>query len=525
MKKTKYIIIIIIALLFIALTNKNKGDFFAKIRTLSQIFSLVEDNYVEDVDMDKLVEGSIRGMLETLDPHSTFMTAEEFEKIQENFDQEFEGIGIEFSIIDGFITVISPIPGTPSERAGLIGGDQFIKINGESSYKITQEEVFNKLRGPKGTDVNITISRLGTDDFDVTLIRDKIPIVSVLASFLYNKDTGYIKVNRFAKKTYNEIETAIDSLENHGMENLILDLRSNGGGLMDQALELLDLFINSNDTLLYTKGRILHSNDVFYATRNIRDKDYLPIVVLINRSSASASEIIAGGIQDLDRGLVVGETSFGKGLVQRQYPLVDGSAARITIAKYYTPSGRLIQRDFDEGLFEYYNNLNTQNREIDDSLTQLKPKFKTKKGREVLGGGGITPDIFIAHKQITKDAQALVFHPKRIIFKYANIIKSKYSNLTFEQFLNQINMGKLKRNKALSFKKFKEWLKQLDEKEFNIINQDSLEHNWDYIMNTIVAEVGKNLWGKDSYYHLSLINDVQFQKGFENLNLAKDFLK
>ncbi|MBI65351.1 MAG: hypothetical protein CMG64_03565 [Candidatus Marinimicrobia bacterium] len=523
MKRAKYIIIIIVSLLFVALTNRNKSDFFSKIRTLSQIFDLVQDNYVEDVDMDELVEGSIRGMLETLDPHSTFMTSDEFEKIQENMQQEFEGIGIEFSIIDGFITVISPIPGTPSERAGLIGGDQFIKINGESAYKITQEEVFNKLRGPKGTSVDITISRLGVDNFDVTLIRDKIPITSVLASFLYNEDTGYIKVNRFAKKTFNEIKTSIDSLESHGMQNLILDLRSNGGGDMDQALELFDLFINSNDTLLYTKGRIANSNDVFYATRSMYDKDYIPIVILINRSSASASEIIAGGMQDLDRGLVVGETSFGKGLVQRQYPLLDGSAARITIARYYTPSGRLIQRDFEEGLFEYYNDLNTQNREVDDSLTQLKPKFKTKGGREVLGGGGITPDVFIANDEITQDAQKLIFSPKRIIFKYANIIKSKYANLTFEEFFKKNKS--IKKDKEFKFDKFKSWFKKTENKEFIILNQDSLEYNWDYISNRIAAEVGKNLWGKDSYYHLSLLNDTQFQEGFKNMSLAEKYLK
>ena len=221
--------------------------------------------------------------------------------MQESLEGEFEGIGIEFAILDGYITVISPIPGTPSDKAGLVGGDKIVKIDGESAYKITQDEVFKKLRGERGSSVEVTIQRIGLEEnIIVNLVRDKIPIYSVMASFLFNEDTGYIKVNRFAQQTFDEVKTAYDELEKSGMKNLILDLRNNGGGLMDQAISILDMFINSNDTILYTKGRIQNANEVFYANKNRRDKE-IPIVVLINRSSASASEIVSGAFQDLDR--------------------------------------------------------------------------------------------------------------------------------------------------------------------------------------------------------------------------------
>ncbi len=504
MKILKISTILVISCLIFFAAKSGASSYFSSLNKLTYVLNLVDEIYVEEPDIEELIEGSIRGLLETLDPHSSYISSEEFEKIKETFDQEFEGIGIEFSILDGFITVISPIPETPSERAGLMAGDQFVKINGESAYKIQQDEVIKKLRGPKGSSVTITVSRSGVDNFDVILVRDKIPITSVLASFLYNDDTGYIKVNRFAKKTFREISNSIDSLENYGMENLILDLRNNGGGLMDQAVELLDMFVNSNDTLLYTKGRIPQANEVFYATQNYLDKRF-PIIVLINRSSASASEIIAGGMQDLDRGIVVGETSFGKGLVQRQIPLQDGSAARITIAQYFTPSGRLIQRDFSDGLYDYYDDLNSQNREI-SNLDSL-PQFYTKKGRTVYGGGGITPDIYIKNDVLSEDSRKLLFNPDRLLFKFANDIKNE------KKVTNKI-----------SLQNFKKWANQNDYKNINKLDSDSLKLNWDYIANNILAEVNKSLYDKNMYYKTLLNEDKQFQAALENLKLAKSIL-
>ena len=509
MKHFKIFFIIILSIFIFFAAKSGASNYFSSLNKLTYVLNLVDEIYVDEPDVDELVEGSIRGLLETLDPHSAYISADEFEKIKETFDQEFEGIGIEFSILDGFITVIAPIPETPSERAGLIAGDQFVKIDGESAYKIKQDEVIKKLRGPKGSAVTVTVSRSGVDNFDVILIRDKIPITSVLAAFLYNDETGYIKVNRFAKKTYKEVKTAIDSLENHGMKNLILDLRNNGGGLMDQAVDLLDLFINSNDTLLYTKGRIPQANETFYAKTNFMDKQ-CPIIVLINRSSASASEIIAGGLQDLDRGIVVGETSFGKGLVQRQIPLNDNSAVRITIAQYFTPSGRLIQRDFSDGLYDYYDDLNNANREAENDRLDSLPKFKTRSGRTVYGGGGITPDLFITNINLSEDTQKLIYNVDRLLFKYANIIKNQKTTI---------------KKKNLSFKNFNKWAISEDSRNYKDLDSDSIKTDWEYISNTIMAEVSKSLYDKNAYYKTMLSQDKQFQAGLENIDLAKSLLK
>ena len=521
-KKTQYIIILFSAIFFIAAMSSTTS-LMDKMRTFNRVIKYVDQFYVEDVDMNELIDGAIRGLLETLDPHSSYIAKDELEKITENMKGEFEGIGIEFSILDGYITVISPIKGTPSDKAGLVSGDKIIKINDESAYKIKQDEIVKKLRGPKGTPVTVTIKRIGEDNFDVTLIRDKIPINSVLASFLYDDNTGYINVNRFGEKTFQEIATSIDSLESIGMEQLVLDLRNNGGGLMDQALNLLDIFIDSNDTLLYTTGRIPNANNVFYARKHWLDKKF-PIIVLINRASASASEIIAGGLQDLDRGLVIGETSFGKGLVQRQYSLDDGSAVRITIAQYYTPSGRLIQRDFDE-LDEYYLDLAKDNRELSDTDTSTtkKPEFKTKKGRIVYGGGGITPDIFVEDKTtFTKDSGKLLRSSKRFLFKYANDIKHNYQHLqsfkTFKTFINK---------KEIDSKHFFKWIDYLinndDEYSFEY-NQDSLLLNWDFISNRIKSEIASNIWGKDYLYVMRLDSDSQFQSALDNFVNAQKLL-
>ena len=504
----KFIVAIVCVALFYAFSTDN---FLSKLKSLSYLLRLVDNYYVEEVELNTIIDGAMHGLLEELDPHSQYIPSEEFKLMQESLIGEFEGIGIEFAILDGYITVISPIPGTPSDKAGLVGGDKIIKINGESAYKIKQDEVFKKLRGPKNSSVIVTISRMGSDKpFDIELIRDKIPIHSIMAAFNYSDDIGYIKINRFAQNTYNELVSAIDSLESIGMQKMILDLRNNGGGLMDQAVSVLDLFINSNDTLLFTKGRIYDANSVFYAKKNSRDK-HLPVNILINRASASASEIVAGAFQDLDRGLVVGETSFGKGLVQKQFILDDGSAARITIARYFTPSGRLIQRDFKDGLDEYYLNLTSDNREANDSLLRTLPTFKTKAGRTVYGGGGITPDIYVpASIEFTKITQLILSNPNRLLFKYAHNIKGNYQNLKFNTFLKRIN-----NKETIKIDDFISWLKNLDI-PLEIEQHDILQ-NWDYLHNRILSEIANIHWGKNHYYNVLLLEDKQFQKSLENL--------
>jgi carboxyl-terminal processing protease len=476
----------------------------------------VNENYVEDVEMEEILNGAIVGLLDKLDPHSTYITEEQFKSIQEQFDAEFEGIGIEFNIMDGYITVISPIPETPSSRAGLQSGDKIVRINDESAYKITQKDVFEKLRGPKGSQVEVTIRRSGIDDFEVTLTRAKIPIHSVLASFMINDEIGYIKINRFARTTAEEIANSLNDLEQQGMKEVMLDLRNNGGGMMDQAIKIVDMFIDSRDTILFTKGRIPNSNNVYYAHPSRKDKDY-PIVILINRGSASASEIVSGAFQDLDRGIVVGETSFGKGLVQRQYPLNDGSAVRITIARYYTPSGRLIQRSYDGGIEDYYGNLADEDREASDSTLAERPIFKTRQGRDVFGGGGITPDYHVKlDLEFSESTRNLLTHQDRLVFKYAGELKPDVTETfdTFKKFQSSFTLGKSKQ------KVFFKWLKGND-LDFD---SDELLENWATIENRIKAQLASAIWGKSFMYMVLLENDVIAQEALIHFEDAKTLI-
>ena len=515
MKYSKYLpyFLLVVVLLYGFRDNAVK-DQFQKMKTLTQIIRLVSENYVEDVNMNDILEGAIIGLLDRLDPHSSYISADQFELINEQFDGEFEGIGIEFNILEGFITVISPIPGTPSDRAGLQSGDKIIRINDKSAYKITQKDVMKKLRGQKGTSVDVTISRPGMEeDFDVTLVRDKIPIVSVMAAFMVDENTGYIKINRFARTTADELKESLTELENNGMNQLLMDLRNNGGGMMDQAIRIVDMFISSKDTILFTNGKIPGSNEVHWSKKNRADKDY-PVIVLINRGSASASEIISGAFQDLDRGLVVGETSFGKGLVQRQYPLQDGSAARITIARYFTPSGRLIQRPYSD-VANYYTDLIQDNREDEDSTLSEKPIYYTKKGRKVYGGGGITPDVFSEQNQnFSKSTREILTHPDRLTFKYASELKSNIQK-KYNDF------GKFQSTHKMDGKRKDEFFNWLEKHEIEF-SKDELEEDWEFLENRILAEVASSIWGKEYRYKQLLMLDTQAQEALKHFIEARE---
>jgi len=518
MKNLKYFLLIAVALILVyGFKSEDSSDKFKKMKTLFQLTRLIDANYVEDVEMDEILDGAIIGMLNELDPHSSYLSEEHFKNAQEQFAGKFEGIGIEFDILENYITVISPIPGTPSDRAGLQPGDKFIKIDGESAFQITQEEVFKKLRGPKGSKVDVSVQRSGVDGLiEITLIREEIPIFSVLGSFMTDKRTGYVKVNRFAQTTAQEVEDALDKLEHEGMDQLVLDLRNNAGGLMDQAIKIVDMFVASRDTIVFTKGRIQNSNEVHKAHISGTHKLY-PVIVLMNRGSASASEIVAGALQDLDRGLIIGETSFGKGLVQRQYALNDGSAARITVAKYYTPSGRLIQRPYDSGLDDYYKSLYTKDREVRDSTLAELPQFTTKNGRKVFGGGGITPDIyFVSENEYSKSTLDILNHPDRFIFNFAetmvNDISEDYSS--FDDFNKNYTFKKKYR------KKFFSWL---DDREIEY-SEDEIIEDWYFVENRILSQVSSIIWGKEFLFRKLLDTDPQFQEAILHFKEAKDLI-
>ena len=511
MKKYLKYILGCIMLIIVSITfSSTSSDPFNKLKTIAQLVRIIYEKYVEEVDMNKVLNGALTGMLDELDPHSSFIPAEDLEGIDELFRGDFEGIGIEFSLIDGYITVISPIPDTPSDRAGIISGDKITKINGESAYKITQKDVVKKLRGPKGTKVIVTIARIGMEEtFETTLVRDKIPIRSVASSFMLEDEIGYIKVTRFAGTTYNEFKDAISKLKNNGMKKLLIDLRNNGGGLLDQAIKMADLFIASNDTIVFTKGRIPGSNDVHRAKYSSRDLQ-IPVVVLINNGSASASEIVSGAFQDLDRGIVVGERSFGKGLVQRQYQLQDGSAARVTIARYYTPSGRLIQRDYDVPLDEYYLN-DIEN----DSTMRDQKEYYTKSGRSVYGGGGITPDVIQKNDvKFNESTRKIYFHEDRLLFKYANALKES-QNIPSD-------FDDLMTNYTIVQNDFLDWL-DLNEIEYvksEVIN----ENDWIFIINRIKAEIANTLWTREDFYRALTYNDVQVKAALGEFINAENLL-
>ena len=507
---------VIFMLLFLSLksTQASSGK-YDKVNTFYKVLRLVDENYVSEPEIGSLVEGAISGMLKKLDPHSIYINKDDYQETNESMDGEFEGIGVEFSIIEDYITVITPIVDGPADRAGIQSGDKIIKINGKSAFQITIPEVLKKLKGPKGTEVEVTISRATSDPFNRTLIRDRIPLKSIPTFFIIKDDIGYIKMSSFSKKTFEEFNEAFLTLKSKGMSNLLLDLRNNPGGLLDQAIDLLDMFISSSDTLLFTKGRINGSNSVFRARKDFRDYNKIPIITIINRGSASASEIVSGTFQDLDRGLVIGETSFGKGSVQQHYDLDNESAVRVTVAKYYTPSGRSIQRSYSSDDESYYSNLNVKNRELTDSLKKTLPVYKTKKGRDVFGGGGINPDIhFTDSLSLTKTTLDLVYNPERTLFNYSELIKSDFVNMTFDATIKACDS-------SLNLKDFYAWLSNSQDEEVLL---EDLTKDWSYIKNRIIAEIINKNFGRADYYKVLIMEDKTVQESLKYFDQAKTLL-
>jgi carboxyl-terminal processing protease len=379
------------------------GDkIYASFQKFRQVISHIENDYVDEVDTDKLVESAVEEMLGKLDPHSVYISKEDLEISQSQLQGKFEGIGIEFNIFKDTINVVSPLSGGPSEALGIRPGDKIIKVDGENvaGTSITNREVISKLRGEKGSEVEVLIKRKGEIELMYyTIERDVIPQFSVDVAYMAADDIGYIKINRFSATTYDEFQTSLKMLKSQGMEKLILDLTSNPGGYMDPAVKIADEFLKDDQMIVYTKGKESRHNTQYVSKRKGEFEEG-PIVVLIDEGSASASEIVSGALQDHDRAIVVGRRSFGKGLVQLPIALSDGSAMRLTISRYYTPSGRSIQKPYDAGLqdyqLEYYDRFKSGEMYSADSIKFNDSLiFKTDAGRNVYGGGGITPDYFV----------------------------------------------------------------------------------------------------------------------------------
>ncbi|MCF8465658.1 MAG: S41 family peptidase [Flavobacteriales bacterium] len=365
------------------------------------VLNLMETKYVEHPKFEMLIDEAIVAMVKELDPHSEYMTAEEYEKMNEPLTGNFEGIGVQFNILKDTIAVVSSISGGPSEKLGIRSGDKIVMIEDTvvAGIGITNNDVISKLRGDKGTKVRVKIYRRGVKDLiDYTIVRDKIPIFSVDAAYMLNPEIGYIKVNRFAQSTMDEFNEAMDELIPLGMKHLVLDLRGNSGGYLNTAIELSDEFLADKSLIVYTEGVSNPKRENLATSRGRFEKGKL--VVLIDEGSASASEIVSGAIQDHDRGLIIGRRSFGKGLVQRPFKLRDGSTLKLTTARYYTPAGRCIQRPYEEGNEEYRKE--GQRRRDNGELFSMDSvhvddhqEYFTDNKRKVYGGGGILPDVFI----------------------------------------------------------------------------------------------------------------------------------
>ena len=475
-----------------------------QIEKLAGTMELINTFYVDTVNNDQIVDEAIVSMLEKLDPHSVYIPAKDVKKANEPLVGNFEGIGIQFNILKDTILVVATISGGPSEKVGLMAGDKIVSIDGEVSAGVgyKNNDVVKRLRGDKGTKVTVGIKRRGAKKpLDFTITRDKIPLFSVDASYMANPTTGYIKINRFAAKTVKEFTEAMEKLEEQGMENLILDLQGNGGGYLDAAFKLADQFTGANELIVYTQGR--RSPKQFLKATNEGVFESGKLIILVNEASASASEIVSGAVQDLDRGIIIGRQTFGKGLVQKPYRLNDGSMIRLTIAKYYTPSGRCIQRPYDEGKKQYYKDIRERlnsgqlmsmdSIKFPDSLSYL-----TSNGRKVFGGGGIMPDIFVP------------LDTSEISDYYSKVVRKGILNQFVLSYLDQ-NREKLNSefNELSDFKSgfdtkeqaWKEFIAYA-EKEGVEPNDEDLEKSGRLLSTQIKALIARNLWDSSAYFEI-----------------------
>ncbi len=378
------------------------GDAFKQLKKLERAFVIINRQYVDDVTSKAVAEEGIRGMLDELDPHSSYIPSEEVSDVRDNYRGSFGGIGIVFEVVKDTARVISPIADGPSDQAGVMSGDRIVEIEDSNAVGFSDRKIQDHLKGKIGTDVSFTVYRPGVGKkYTYTVTRDEIPLYSINTSYMVDDKTGYIEIDRFAMTTHEEFMEKLSSLKSQGMQRLVLDLRNNPGGVMKSAIEIADEMLASGMTIVQTKGREPSMNNQYRSTGG-GALQQSPIIVLVNRSSASASEIVSGALQDHDRALIVGERTFGKALVQKQFELNDGSLLQMTVGRYYTPVGRLIQTPYDDGdMKDYYEakfatiedatfNLTNYKQSIPDSLA-----YQTDHGRTVFGGGGILPDYVV----------------------------------------------------------------------------------------------------------------------------------
>jgi carboxyl-terminal processing protease len=442
--------------------NGKKSFVYSNPSKLTKISNYIQNNYVDSVSEDKLVESAIPAMLKELDPHSVYIPAKKLQQVNEPLKGNFDGIGIQFNMQKDTVIVVSTISGGPSEMVGIQPGDRIVKVNDTvvAGVDMPSSKIVGMLKGERGTKVNVTIKRKNEPDLmNFTITRDKIPLYSVDVSYMINKNTGYIKINRFAKTTHKEFIKGIKKLKKQSVEKIIIDLRNNNGGYMTAATTVADQFLEDGKLIVYTQGLNSPKQETYATAKGIAHD--LDVAVLLDEFSASASEIVAGAIQDNDRGIIVGRRSFGKGLVQEQSVLPDGSAIRLTVARYYTPTGRCIQKPYKGGREQYYNDLNERFKQGEffhaDSIDFADSlKYTTPEGDIVYGGGGIMPDYFVPidtthHSEFLSEirSKGLMY---QFSFNYADQHRNKLENFSdvekleaylekqsiYNQFLNYV---------------------------------------------------------------------------------------
>jgi len=405
--------------------SSNPLMIYPQVNKLDALMNLIEEEYVDTIDRHAIEERIIPEILKDLDPHSVYIPAKDLNKVNEELQGNFGGIGVQFSMQNDTVMVIQVIQGGPSEKVGILPGDRIVAVDDSiiAGKNIDTNEVMKKLRGEMGTDVKVGVLRRPNKDLiDFNITRGSIPIYSVDVSYMVDETTGYIKVDKFAQNTYQEFLTALAKLKANNCQKLIIDFRGNSGGLLDVAIRLCNEFLPAKDLIVYTEGKSQKRQNV--AANGAGTCQDTKVIVLIDEYSASASEIFAGAIQDNDRGIIVGRRSFGKGLVQQQIPLPDGSALRLTVARYHTPSGRCIQKSYENGNQDYYEDIykrfehgeffNQDSIEFDDDL-----KYETKEGRTVYGGGGIMPDVFVPRDTSLITDYFVELRMNGIMYRYA----------------------------------------------------------------------------------------------------------
>jgi carboxyl-terminal processing protease len=484
--------------LAVSSSSGGDGDIRDSVRSFGDVYKVVQENYAEPVNPDKAIyNGAIPGMLRVLDPHSNFFDPKSYAALREEQRGKYYGVGMQVGPRNSKVIVIAPFAGAPAYRAGIRPGDIIIAVDGKQTDNMSTSDVAELLKGPKGTSVKITMLREGSDKpLDFTVVRDEIPRYSVDVHFLIKPGIGYIHVSGFQETTEKEVRDALDEFGDiHG---LILDLRQNPGGLLSEGVGVADQFLKKGQVIVSHHGRA-SAEKVYKATHGNGGKDY-PIVVLVNRGTASAAEIVAGAIQDHDRGLIAGETTFGKGLVQTVYPLSENTGLALTTAKYYTPSGRLIQRDYNGvSLYDYYYN----DRDNADQTVANHEVKMTDSGRTVYGGGGITPDVKIPNQKTNRFEDTLL--EKYAFFNFAkHYVINHQVNKTFE--VDDAAMQE--------FRKF------LDEQKIPFTEADLAENN-DWIRANIRAELFINEFGQQEGMRVHAETDPEVQKGLDLLPQAK----